>query len=168
MNMKSVADRFWSYVDKFGTFAEYNHTRCWLWTRCHNDKGYGLFDWQGNLSRAHRVAWRLTHGTWPSKFALHRCDTRGCVRPSHLFNGTQADNMKDMESKGRSTHGAKHASAVLTTKQVVAIRAQLRKGAPQRFLSNKYNVSQTTISDINTRKAWKHAEEIIQCQKNRD
>ncbi len=34
---------------------------------------------------------------------LHMCDNRQCVRPDHLFYGTQSDNVRDCVLKGR--HG---------------------------------------------------------------
>jgi hypothetical protein len=31
----------------------------------------------------------------PGAFACHRCDVKPCCRPSHLYEGTQADNEED-------------------------------------------------------------------------
>ena len=150
------ATRFWSYINKRGPIAKFNRTRCWLWTGCHSDKGYGLFQLAGRLRRAHRVAWKLIHGTWPNKEACHRCDTRDCVRPTHLFEGTQSDNMKDMATKGRSTHGEKHASAKLTAKQVLVIKDARDHGTPVKFLAKWFKVAPITIYRIENKERWRH------------
>jgi hypothetical protein len=39
----------------------------------------------------------------PGYFALHHCDTPGCVNPEHLYEGAPADNMQDrMERNPKS------------------------------------------------------------------
>jgi hypothetical protein len=149
------AKQFWSFVDKHGPIAKFNRTRCWLWTGGHTDKGYGLAWWEEKQHRAHRVAWKIIHGFWPINKACHHCDIRDCVRPTHLFDGTQDENMKDMASKDRSTHGEKHASAKLTAKQVLVIKAARENGTPVKFLAKWYKVSAVTIYRIGSGARWK-------------
>lgn len=49
----------------------------------------------------------MVYGTEPPEgiCVLHTCDTPGCVRPSHLWLGTQLENIADRESKGRGRSG---------------------------------------------------------------
>lgn len=86
--------RFWKRAQKTDT--------CWLWTGAVAGFGYGVCGSRGRRARAHRVAYTLEVGPIPPGMqVLHRCDTPRCVRPDHLFLGTQLDNMRDMHAKGR-------------------------------------------------------------------
>jgi len=99
--------RFWSQVDKL---SEPNG--CWLWIGRRQPSGYGWFILPGinNGRLTHRVAWTLVNGPIPNDSSYHgicvyhNCpggDRRDCVNPSHMFLGTHADNMRDMDKKGR-------------------------------------------------------------------
>jgi hypothetical protein len=91
-------DRFWSKVSK--------SDKCWEWTAATNKHGYGTFQFEGRLQKAHRVAWQLSMGSVPDGlFVLHRCDNPSCVRLTHLFLGTQRDNVRDAMRKGRYRGG---------------------------------------------------------------
>ena len=86
---------------------------------------------------------------------LHRCDNPSCVRPSHLFLGTHADNATDAKSKGRLRSGERHQNSKLTWAKVEEIRALYATGEwKQRDLARRYGMSQGPIADIVTGKAW--------------
>ena len=82
--------KFWARVYKTNT--------CWFWIGATNG-AYGMTPW--NVS-AHRYSWEMFYGPIPATlFVLHTCDIKKCVNPSHLFLGTQKDNMQDAAKKGR-------------------------------------------------------------------
>lgn len=90
-----IEERFWAKVNKTET--------CWLWTGAKQRLGYGHIS-IGNdrFTSAHRLAYELANGPIPDGlFACHRCDNPACVRPDHLFLGTQQDNLRDAWRKGR-------------------------------------------------------------------
>jgi len=135
---------------------------CWEWTAGKNPRGYGVINDGTRIQLAHRVAWLLEHGNLPEGLGiLHRCDNPGCVRPSHLFVGTRADNNADMMAKGRyragsnPPRGASAWCAKLTEDDIRAIRASEERGVA---LAAKYNVTKSTITDIRKRRSWAHIE----------
>jgi hypothetical protein len=83
----------------------------------------------------------------------HTCDNRWCINPSHLIVGTQTDNMRDMNERGRTAMGENNGKAKLTSNQVLAIRNSTE---PQRVTAVKYGVSQSLVSRIRARQWWKH------------
>ncbi|KKM02552.1 hypothetical protein LCGC14_1783330 [marine sediment metagenome] len=75
---------------------------CWVWTGTRQSQGYGILYVEGEPVLAHRFAWAFENGPVPEGIqVLHHCDNPPCTRPSHLFLGTQKDNMQDMANKGR-------------------------------------------------------------------
>lgn len=84
---------------------------CWLWKGPLSVLGYGRLVVPGGHRGdpkvyAHRLSWEVANGPIPKGMCvLHRCDNPPCIRPSHLFLGTRADNSADMVAKGRSLRG---------------------------------------------------------------
>ncbi len=75
---------------------------CWLWTGPTNRKGYGFWSLGAERGLAHRVALtRSSPPPSPGLMACHHCDTPACVRPSHLYWGTAADNARDASERGQ-------------------------------------------------------------------
>lgn len=75
---------------------------CLEWIGTIGREGYGQTSRDGRKYSTHRLAWELANGPIPHGFVVcHKCDNRRCVDISHLFVGTQGDNIRDAWSKGR-------------------------------------------------------------------
>ena len=54
------------------------------------------------MVRAHRISYEIHNGPVPvGRQVLHRCDNKTCTNPTHLYAGTNADNMRDKVARGR-------------------------------------------------------------------
>jgi hypothetical protein len=124
---------------------------CWQWAGGIYPSGYGSFWIDGQTRRANRVSYELFKGAIPEGlFVLHECDNPPCVNPDHLFLGTPLDNMQDKCAKGRHRFGR---TCKLTEEDIRVIRAS---DLPQAKLGVQFGIHQVTVSEIVTRKIWKH------------
>ena len=148
----SSSERFWSKVKK--------GPDCWEWIGGKYYNGYGQFFQNPNKITAHRYSYELHFGLIPRDLVVcHRCDNRSCVRPGHLFVGTQKDNIQDMQQKGRKvnadTRGVKNGRAKVNREEVNEIRRLRTLGLTIEQLANSFNISETQTSRIVKGESWK-------------
>lgn len=127
---------------------------CWLWNGATRSNGYGTFTDNGKSISAHRFSYTKAIGPIPEGLTVcHKCDLRCCVNPSHLFVGTQSDNLWDASRKGRLRTGERNHKTKLTREDVLAIRASDKSGS---VLGREFGVWQRTISDIKRCITWRN------------
>lgn len=160
-------------------------TECWEWIGSKNRYGYGKISIKMKRFLVHRVIYELFIKPPNDLCVCHKCDNRSCVRPSHLFLGTKAENTKDMVSKGRAAFGDKNGARLypeklmrgkkhfyakhpelhrgelnprskLTNLDIINIRKEKIEGYTLKELARKYGVSFTLIGMIYRREIWKH------------
>ena len=149
-NDKDV-ERFWAKVDKSA-----GDEGCWEWTASKFKSGYGAFSIKSRMLRSHRLSAAMAGIDIEGLVVCHQCDNPVCVNPAHLFSGTQADNLRDMNVKDRNAKGSSHGASKLTEEDVVEIKERLRAGETQESIGEDFGVGSRAISLINRGKRWKH------------
>lgn len=82
----------------------------WLWKGRITDKGYGRCEVRYKNKRiiiAHRLSWIAYKGPIPNHLhILHKCICiyKYCVRPNHLYQGTEKQNTNDAIIMGRKSY----------------------------------------------------------------
>jgi hypothetical protein len=85
---------------------------CLIWKGAKGSNGYAHAIIGGKYVIVSRyVLQSMTEDKKPkSIYACHTCDNPSCINPSHLFWGTNKENIKDAQSKGRfriAKHGTR-------------------------------------------------------------
>ena len=154
--------RFWNKVIKV------DDNECWSWDAYKLKDGYGRFRLDHRMMLAHRMSWIIEHGkNIPDGLQVcHACDNPSCVNPTHLFLGTQSENMNDCVDKGRlgERKGECNRNSRLTKENVVDIRKEYKKIIPgglraDNFImenAKRYGVTFRTVQSVVYRQSWKH------------
>ena len=126
---------------------------CRLWPGRPTRNGYGRAGYLGRVYYVHRLAYALANGPVPAGLSLlHSCDMPPCFLPEHVNPGTQADNNRDRERKGRGVYfrGENHPVARLSNADAASIRERYRRGngALKRVLAAEFGVSPSWVAQI--------------------
>lgn len=114
----------------------------------------------GGKIRRHVLVCETYHGTRPhGQVVRHKNGIPGDDREENLEWGTQSQNLQDAVRHGTTTKGSKNRHAKLTDEQVSEIKRRLDTGEKQKDIAEWFGVSQPTISEIKSGKAWKHVKE---------
>lgn len=143
-----------------------DETGCWVWRGAKTGHGYGVVGWREDGRRrqttAHRYVWQQIHGPIPQGIVVcHRCDNPPCVRPDHLFLGTQRENLEDMTRKGRRVVGEQSHLARLTEDQILEIRRRYQRRAPgcrgnSATLAAEFGIRRDHVLQIVRGERWRH------------
>lgn len=148
MTIDKTIRRFWERVDTTGD--------CWLWIGACNPQGYGLLRSRAVSFLAHRMSYVLTNGKIPcGLWVLHQCDTPACVNPNHLWIGTDLDNARDKQQKGRGNQpkGEANGRSKLSQTQVLEI-VRRYENETARSLAEEFGVGIDTIFHIVSGRSW--------------
>lgn len=133
---------------------------CWGFQNVRKN-GYCIFSAGPKIQiYAHRVSLVLSTNRCPKDlYACHKCNNPGCVRPSHLYWGTQQQNMHDMIEAGRDAglqmRGERQSRAKLRNNQVIDIYNSLANMEHTiRCLSEQYGVGYAVVLDIRRQKSY--------------
>jgi HNH endonuclease len=140
---------------------------CWDFKGFRDKNGYGYFSGSGRTGRAHRLAWELVYGPIPSGMLVcHACDNPTCCNPGHLWLGTQQDNARDRERKGRGgarkvdprtrLRGEAHGRSRLTDIEVVELRRLHRLGVGPKELARRFAMPLRRVTHVIYYDEWKH------------
>jgi hypothetical protein len=139
---------------------------CWEWQGARQKRRNGVLSYGTfNIGRAHRflahrLAWIITRGRLPRGVVRHACDNVACVRPTHLLEGTQAENLADMRERGRAYFnrfrtGAAHPNAKLDEARVREIRVLRDAGLSLAKIGARFGLNAATVHDIVRRRTWR-------------
>jgi len=125
---------------------------CLIWTGgCYKDR-YGNKSY-GHVTRTalrptpiltHHLTWFYATGEWPKDKLLHRCDTPLCCEITHLFEGSQGDNMRDKVLKGRRGNTIRYPEELVE-------QVRKAKGSTHE-IGRRFGMSQTNVWSIRNNK----------------
>jgi hypothetical protein len=127
---------------------------CKLWTGSLNTRGYGHKRVHGKLERVHRLAYAELHGPIIGGTVIcHHCNVKSCYEITHLYPGTQQENVQQAVADGLM--------GKLNPVQVQELREKMKvqvawgeKGRALRKLAAEYGVTSSALRSILRNETW--------------
>ncbi len=154
---KSVySDQHELFLDKIKPNVE---TGCIEWQGVISNNGYGIICFNGSHQTVHRYSYEYSNGTIENNLCVcHHCDNKLCVRPDHLFLGSQFENMHDMIKKGRAVFpvGERNGNKKISETEAINIINLIKSGKRNLEIEKETNINSNIISQIRNQTTWKH------------
>lgn len=141
-----VIERIESLVDRIPIAG------CWIFTGTCLPSGYGQVRVGQKAHYTHRLMYEHYVGPIPrGHYVCHRCDVPSCVNPSHLFSGTHADNVADMDRKGRRKNcpprfGEDNPNLKYAVEDVRAVILDRMSGMRLKAIAEKHGLSRRLVA----------------------
>ncbi len=132
------------------------NTLCWEWTKGITKFGHGrdsgAIKYLGKSS-AHQSAWIAYNGYYSNLLhVLHKCCTKHCCNPEHLYLGTAKDNRRDAYKDGTAFMPYNRGEGIGTSKLKIGEVREIR----QLYAEGKLSNSRECQIHANKLGVWRH------------
>lgn len=134
----------------------YDSDECLIWPFA-TQNGYGVVQYEGKVTKVHRVACRMFNGPppTPEHEAAHNCNVSRCCNGKHTRWATHQENEDDKEKFGTRPRGARHGRTNLSDDEVRRMFA-LKGIDTQRNIAKEFGVSFSVVNRIFSGKNFSH------------
>lgn len=129
-----------------------------------SSSGYGRSTYKCKPTTLHRIVYvkhnNLSLEDIDGEVVRHTCDNPRCINPKHLVRGTQKDNMRDMQERGRqfNQYGVANHNSKLTMEDVAYIRENYKPRCKMfggAALARRFGLHPKSISPIIRQVNWR-------------
>ena len=119
--------------------------------------GYPRAKYSSRMWRLNRLIYKFVYGGLQDGDVVgHSCNNKGCINPNHLYKTTASENSTHAARDGLYKTKDEHPKAKITSEIADEIRDVYSYGScSQKFLADKFGISQSVVSSIIRKEIWK-------------